>query len=92
MIYLTSTNELAIIAAEARISLNCGLVNAYGTTSWDGPPKKAVNEDLWFISKPPVSGWGNVEQFTQAQMMSGVNMTGIIEQERNSDWFAEEVG
>ena len=87
MTYLTSNNESAIVAAEAKISLNCGLVNAYGTTSWDNPPRKAVNENLWFITKPPVNGWGNVEQFTQAQMMSGVNMTDIIEQERNDNWF-----
>ena len=87
MIYLTSTNESAIIAAEAMISANCGLPNSLGTMSWDSPPRKAVNQNLWFICKPPVNGWGNAEQFTQAQMMSGVDMADIIEQQYNPEWF-----
>ncbi len=86
MTYLTSSNEAAIIAAEARISINCGLPNGHGTLSWD-LVCKAYNQDLWFITKPPAEGWGNAEQFAQAQMMDGVDMTDIAELEYDATWF-----
>jgi hypothetical protein len=86
MIYLTSINQNAIIAAEAQISINCRLPNEYDTLRWD-IPLKSVNEDLWFIIKPFVEGWGNSELFTQAQMMDNVDMTDIIESEYNDNWF-----
>ncbi len=93
MIYLTSTSEAAIIAADLKISQNCDLANEYGTVSWSKrPPEKAVNSDLWFFPKPPAEGWGNGNTFyTQAQMMEGVDLTDIVEMERDEDWFPEPV-
>lgn len=86
MIYLTSTTALSITSAQAQISINCGLPNIYGTEEW-AIPTQSVDNTIWFIPKPTIKGWGNMEQFTQAQMMSGVDLTNIIEQEYNVAWF-----
>lgn len=83
MIYITSTNRSYIVSAEAKISSNCGFPSN-GTICWD-VPTKAVNDNLWFIQKP--TGYNN---FTSEQMMSGVNLTGILEKEYNPDWFANQ--
>lgn len=90
MTYLTSTNEAAINAAQNQISINCQLPNSHGTQHWD-IATKAYGQDLWFIAKPPEQGWGNPgEHFTQEDMMSGVDMTNIIEQNFDSSWFPPE--
>ena len=81
MIFYTSNNEAALIAAEAQICLNCGFPNGNGTDRW-AIVTKAVNEDLWFFEKP--TGYN---QFTQTQMIDGIDLTDITEQERNQDWF-----
>lgn len=86
IMYLTSTNESAITAAAQKISQNCQLPNDSGTTSWQDP-EKAFTMDLWFIRKPPAEGWGNTEIFTQEQMLDGVDLTDIVEMERNENWF-----
>src|ERR1051326_1633248 len=86
MLYLTSTIESAIISAQNQICSNCNLPNNDGTSGWD-VPTKAINEDLWFIAKPPSEGWGNDERFTQEQMMSGIDLTNIVERERDPLWF-----
>lgn len=86
-LFLTSTNEAAIIAAEAQISANCGFPNGRGTERW-AVPQKAINEDLWFIIKPSVNGYSDtVEAFTQEQTLAGVDLSGVTEQEVNPDWF-----
>lgn len=84
--YLTSTNENAIVSANEKISSNCGLPNEYGTVSWD-IVKKSVSSNLWFILMPPPDLWGNEVFFTQEQMMNGVDMTDIIQLPRNPNWF-----
>ena len=71
MIYLTALTEAPLLEADARISLNCGFPNN-GTTRWAVP--RQSNQGVWFIEKPI-----GYNQFTQAQMMEGVNLTGITE-------------
>lgn len=82
MTYLTSKNEKAVIEAEAMISSNCGFPNEYGTIKW-ADIQKAINEDLWFIEKPK-----GYNKFTPKQMMDSVDLSGIIESERDDNWFA----
>lgn len=86
MIYLTSTTEVPITNANIQISSNCGLPNSSGTETW-ATPTQSVDNTIWFILKPPIEGWGNTVQFTQAEMMAGVDETNITEQEYNSAWF-----
>lgn len=86
IMYLTSTNETAIINAAIKIAENCHLPNDEGTQVWENPTK-AFDQDLWFIAKPPEEGWGNIERFTQAEMMADVDLTDIIEKPRNNNWF-----
>ncbi len=90
MIYLTSANQANIIAAQAQISLNCGFPNNLGTEQWANV-QKAINQDMWFIIKPPIEGY-NLGEFTQIQMMSNVDLTNIIEQEYDATWFPSEEG
>ncbi len=82
----TSTNQNALIAAEAKIADNADIPNGIGTTRW-ADVQKAIDSNLWFIPKPSLEGWGNTVIFTQAQMLSGVDMTDIVEQELNVAWF-----
>jgi len=63
MIYLTGTLQ-EVIAAEARISLNCGFPSN-GTVRWAIP--RRTNQGIWLIEKPVT-----YNQFTQEQMMQGV--------------------
>lgn len=85
MIYLTSSDQNVIIAAQAQISLNCDFPNAAGTLQW-AVPQKAVNQELWFIKKPPTKGY-NLDEFSQEQMMVNVDITNIIEAEYDPNWF-----
>lgn len=85
-IYFTSSNENAIIAAEAKISANCQFPNEYGTLRWS-IVQKAINEDLWFFSKPHSDYTSYQYNFTIDEMLDGVDMTDITEQEKNQDWF-----
>lgn len=80
MIYLTSTNQQAIIDAQAKITANCNFPKN-GTVKWANV-QKAVNQDLWFIEKP--MGYRDI---AANAMMTGVNMTGIIEMEKDAAWF-----
>ena len=84
MIYLTSTNQQAIISAQARISANCNFPKD-GTVRW-AVVQKAVDQDLWFMEKP--MGYKDIIANT---MLDGVDMTDIIEQAKNTAWFPPEV-
>ncbi|CAB4213869.1 hypothetical protein UFOVP1454_4 [uncultured Caudovirales phage] len=84
MICYVSANEVAIIALEAKISSNCRLPNDKGTVCWSSPPTKINNQDKWFIIKPDVDGWG---EYTQEQMLAGVDLTNIIETEIDPLWL-----
>lgn len=86
-LFLTSNNEAAIIAANQKILENC---ESYGMMQWD-IVAKAVNQDLWFIHKPSINGRQYLERsYTQEQMMSGIDMTDIVEEEYNPNWFPPE--
>jgi len=85
MIYLTSTIQSLIVAAEAKISTNCGFPNDKGTQRW-AIPQQSVDLSIWFIPKPPVEGY-SLGEFSQAQMMQNVSLSGIVEQEYNANWF-----
>lgn len=86
-LYLTSNIQATVIAVRNAIDQNCGLPNQYGTTTW-AEVQKAVDQELYFISKPPADGWGNTAQhFTQAQMLNGIDLIGIVEMERQDSWF-----
>lgn len=86
MRYLTSSNQAAIIAAQAKISLNCNFPNTKGTIRW-AVPQQSVDGSIWFILEP--EGYGG---FTKGQMMQDVNLSLITSQERNDAWFPQNNG
>ena len=85
MIYLTSTLQTAIVAAERQISVNCGFPNDTGTERW-AIPQQSIDKSIWLIPKPPTEGY-NLDEFSQTQMMQNVNLSAIIEQAYNANWF-----
>lgn len=85
MTYLTSPDQAKIVAAQNKISSNCRFPNASGTLQW-ALLRQSIDGSIWFILKPPIDGY-NLREFTQAQMMAGVDMTNITEQECNANWF-----
>lgn len=80
--YLVSTNEQAIIAAEAQIAANGELYISNGENWYN--VLKAYNLDLWIIQKPLAIGFN---QFTQEQMMAGVDMSEIDTMPFNPAWY-----
>lgn len=69
-----------VVSANQQIELNCGIPNAH-TECWD-LPKKANNQDFWFIAKPSEIGWNG---YTQAQMMQDV--VDVVEMNSEDSWF-----
>tara|TARA_R110000868_G_scaffold114595_1_gene306893 strand:- start:282 stop:587 length:306 start_codon:yes stop_codon:yes gene_type:complete len=84
MIYYTCATAQPLIDLQAKISQNCGFPKD-GTQKWDNV-QKAVNQEMYFIQKPV-----SYNKLQQATMLSGIDLTGITEQERNKYWFPPEV-
>lgn len=87
-IFFTSSDQQKIEALEKKISDNCGIPNTVGTLRW-AKIEKAFDQDLWFIPKPDAAGWtsANFESFSQEEMLAGVDLAGITEQEFNPNWI-----
>ena len=83
--FYTSINEQAIIDAQRTICDNCGFPSN-AADNWD-IVTKAANEDLWFIQKPGTEGYGN---FTQTEMISGIDMTLITALPQDPEWYPDE--
>lgn len=84
MIYLTSTNETSIINAEQKITENCGFPFE-DTDKW-ADVTKAYNQNLWFIKKPTGYNYSTLS-LSESEMMDGVDLTNITEEELDLNWF-----
>jgi hypothetical protein len=73
-------SQTDVIAANAQIEANCG-IPCPGTSSWD-IPRQGYEQDFWFITMPPASGWN---EFSQDQMMHDV--VDVSEAMSQSSWF-----
>ena len=81
--YFTGTEE-DIIAANNQININCNFPDLE-TTTWD-IPKKAFNQDFWFISMPSPEGYtNNYGSWTQDQMINSV--INVEEEESQTNWW-----
>lgn len=79
--YLTSNSQAAIVAAESKISVNCGFPDNKRTERW-AIPQQSVDGSIWFIPEP-----NGYKSFTKEQMMDGVDLGQIVLLERNPAWF-----
>lgn len=79
---LTSTNQADIIAANAQIEINSGIPTPDGKTTKWSTPKKAYQQDFWFIKMPPPEGWNGI---SQKEMMQ--NVVDVVQIAFNSNWY-----
>lgn len=82
--YVGTQENITITLDQINQNLNLPFGN---TISWD-IPKKAYQQDFWFIFSPPQEGWTREDgtHFMQEQMISGVINVEI--QESQPDWFS----
>ncbi len=78
--FLTSNIEQNVTTANQQIALNIKLPDD-DTQVWD-IPRKAYQQDLWFIKKPRSFGW---KDYTQEQMMQ--NVVNVDQQQFDISWF-----
>lgn len=81
--FYTGTQQ-DIINATAQIDLNCNFPDGY-TQTW-AIPKKAYEQDFWFIPMPSPEGYKNImHSFTQEEMIFDV--VNVSEQESQRNWW-----